>query len=80
MDAKTDTNTDTNTRPICFLLLAMLTGCGAETVGTAAVGAQTQVDAAREAEAVKANVQTQLDAAAQLEKQRLEQAEAANRP
>lgn len=80
MDAKNDAKTDTKTRPICFLLLAMLTGCGAETVGTAAVGAQTQVDAAREAEAVKANVQTQLDAAAQLEKQRLEQAEAATRP
>ena len=80
MNAKTDTNTDTNIRPIFLLLLAMLAGCGAETVGTAAVGAQTQVDAAREAEAAKANVQTQLDAAAQLEKQRLEQAEAATRP
>jgi hypothetical protein len=70
-------------RPILLLSLvvsSMLTGCGAETAGTAAVGAQTQVEAASQAEALKADVQTRLDAAAQLGKQRLEQADAAARP
>lgn len=62
------------------LLLFLLAGCGAEVAGTAAVGAQTQVDQAREAQALKDQVQTQLDAAARAQAQKLEQAEAANRP
>lgn len=47
---------------------------------TAAVGARTQIDAVRQAEEIKANVQNQLDAAAQSEKQKLERAESAARP
>ncbi|KAF0101847.1 MAG: hypothetical protein FD187_2781 [bacterium] len=61
-------------------LLFLLAGCGAETIGTAAVGAKTQADAARQAEETKAQVLNQLEAAAQLEKQRLEQAGAAGQP
>jgi len=61
-------------------LLFLLAGCGAESVGAAAVGAQTQADAARQAEEIKAQLLDQMDAAAQLEKQRLEQAGAAGQP
>jgi hypothetical protein len=67
-------------RSITVLLVLLLAGCGAEVAGTAAVGAKTQIDQARQAQETKANVQHQLDAAAQLEKQKLEQAEAATRP
>ncbi len=69
------------TIPLSWALsCGLLAGCGAETAGTAAVGAKTQADAARQAEDTKAQIQNQLDAAAQLEKQRLEQASAASRP
>ena len=64
----------------CLVVLLALAGCGAEVAGTAAVGASAQIEAARQAEDMKANIQTQLDAAAQLEKQKMEQAEAAVRP
>jgi hypothetical protein len=67
-------------RSIPLILILLLAGCGAEVAGTAAVGAKTQIDQARQARELKTNVQTQLDAAAQLEKQRLEQTEAATRP
>jgi hypothetical protein len=67
-------------RPLSLVVLLALAGCGAEVVGTAAVGASTQIDAARQAEAMKANIQTQLDTAAELEKQKLEQAAATVRP
>ena len=66
-----------------FLLISiafLLSGCGAETAGTAALGARTQVDAARQAEELKADVQSRLDAATEMEKRRLEQAEASTRP
>ena len=67
-------------RYLSLVVLLALAGCGAEVVGTAAVGASTQIDAARQAEEMKANIQTQLDAAAQIEKQKLEQAAAAVQP
>jgi hypothetical protein len=67
-------------RHLSHIVLLALAGCGAEVVGTAAVGASTQIDAAHQAEEMKANIQTQLDGAAQIEKQKLEQAEAAVRP
>lgn len=68
------------TRSIPLIALLLLAGCGAEVAGTAAVGAQTQIDQARQAQETKDQVLQQLDAAAQLEKQKLEQAEAATRP
>lgn len=58
----------------------LLSGCGAETAGTVALGARTQADAARQAEELKADVQSRLDAATEMEKRRLEQAEASTRP
>jgi hypothetical protein len=67
-------------RRISLIFLFALSGCGAETVGTAAVGASTQADAARQAQDMKANIQNQLDAAARIETQKREQAEAAARP
>ena len=68
------------TRSIPLIALLMLAGCGAEVAGTAAVGAKTQIDQVRQAQETKADIQDKLDAAAQLEKQKLEQAEAATRP
>jgi hypothetical protein len=67
-------------RRISLIFLFALSGCGAETVGTTAVGASTQADAARQAQDMKANIQNQLDAAARIETQKREQAEAAARP
>ncbi|MEW5787044.1 MAG: hypothetical protein AB1899_04235 [Pseudomonadota bacterium] len=61
--------------PLFFPLL--LAACGAETVGTAAVGGESAVEQAQEAQALKEQVQQQLDGAAQLEQQRLEQADRA---
>ena len=54
----------------------------AEALGQAfrAQACEEVLDAARQAQEAKAQVQNQLDAAAQLEKQRLEQAGAAARP
>ena len=63
-----------------FLLPLLLAACGAETVGTAAVGGQSAVQQAEQANALKAQVQEQIDAAAQLEQQRLKQAEQAAKP
>lgn len=68
------------TRSIPLIAVLLLAGCGVEVAGTAAVGAKTQVDAARQVEETQANIQKQLDAAAQIEKQKLEQAEAGTRP
>jgi hypothetical protein len=68
------------TRHLLLVPDVLLLGCGVETVGTAAVAAKAQVDATRQAEEIKADIQARLDAAAQVEKQRIEQAEAATRP
>ncbi len=68
------------TRLFVLFLFFLFAGCGVEVAGTAAVGARTQIDAVRQAEEIKANVQNQLDAAAQSEKQKLERAESAARP
>ncbi len=67
-------------RPFAVLLALLMAGCGAEVAGTAAVGAKTQIDQARQAEETKAKVENQLDAAALIEKQKLEQVETATRP
>lgn len=67
-------------RSLSLIFILLLAGCGAEVAGTAAVGAKLEIDQAKQAPEIKANVLNQLDAAAQLERQKLEQAEAANRP
>ncbi len=67
-------------RNLFLVAIVFLAGCGAETAGTAAVGAAAQADAARQAGELKADIQSRLDAAAELEKQRLERAEAGSRP
>jgi hypothetical protein len=72
------------TRYLPLATLLVLSACGAETVGTAAVGASSQIEAARQAKETQANIQnqfqTQLEAASQLERQKLEQAEAGHKP
>jgi hypothetical protein len=63
-----------------FLILVLplaLIGCGVETVGTAAVVATEKKQEIEQGQATKDSVRQQLDAAAQVEKQRLQAAEAA---
>lgn len=62
------------------VLMTLLAGCGAEVAGTAAVGAQTQIDQARQARQLKDQVETQLDLANQAQAQKLQEAESATRP
>lgn len=56
----------------CVLLLA---GCGAETVGTAAIVAKQKQQEIEEGQKLKDSVLQQLDAAQALEEQRLKEAE-----
>ena len=63
-----------------FLVLVLplaLIGCGVETVGTAAIVATEKKQEIEQGREIKDTVQQQLDAAAQVEKQRLQAAEAA---
>ena len=62
------------------LMMVLLAGCGAEVAGTAAVGAQTQVEQAKQARALQDQVQRQLDAAQQAQTQKLQDTESAARP
>jgi hypothetical protein len=55
-------------------LLALLAGCGAETVGTAAVQASLKAQEAEQAKQVQQDVQRQMEAMQQLQQQRLEEA------
>lgn len=55
----------------------LLLGCGAETVGTAAVVATQKQQELEQAQRLKESVQQQLDVAAQAEQQRLQAIEAA---
>jgi len=55
-------------------LLALLAGCGAETVGTAAVQASLKAQEAERAKQIQQDMQRQMEAAQQLQQQRLEQA------
>jgi len=57
------------------VLLLVLTSCGAETVGTAAVAAKQKQLEVEQAQLLKDTVQQQLDAAQALEQQRLQEAE-----
>ena len=56
-------------------LLLMLSGCGAETVGSAAIIAKQKQQEIEQAEKLKESIQQQLDAAQALEQKRLREAE-----
>jgi len=58
-----------------LILLITLGGCGAETVGTAAVAARQKQQEVQEAQKLKNSVVQQLDAAQTLEQQRLKEME-----
>jgi sensor domain CHASE-containing protein len=55
-------------------LLGLLAGCGAETVGTAAVQASLKAQEAERAKQVQQDVQRQMDAMQQLHQQRVDDA------
>jgi hypothetical protein len=57
--------------PLLLAFSLSLTGCGAETIGTAAVVATQKQQEIEQAQQLKASVQQQLDAAQALEQQRL---------
>jgi hypothetical protein len=67
------------TRTISLILLftcvLILAGCGAETVGTAAIVAKQKQQEIEEGQKLKDSVLQQLDAAQALEQQRLKEAE-----
>jgi outer membrane lipopolysaccharide assembly protein LptE/RlpB len=67
------------TRTISLILLftcvLILAGCGAETVGTAAIVAKQKQQEIEEGQKLKDSVLQQLDAAQALEEQRLKEAE-----
>lgn len=55
-------------------VLMLLSGCGVETAGTAAVEASLRAQEAEQAKHLQQDVQRQLDAAQQLQQQRLDEA------
>ena len=55
-------------------LMALLSGCGAETVGTAAVQAELKAQEAQQGQQMKQDVQEKLDAALQLQQQKMNEA------
>jgi len=61
-------------RIIILAMIGVLTGCGVETVGTAAVVAAGKEQEIRQGQQLKEDIQKKLDAAAQLEQQRLKEA------
>ena len=65
------------TRAITLLLCLALSGCGAETVGTAAVAGKAKQEEARQARETLNDVQQRLDEVADLERQRLREMEQA---
>lgn len=56
-------------------LIAALAGCGVESLETAAVAAKAKEQEVRAAQQMQEDMQKQLDAAAQVEQQRLNEAE-----
>ena len=62
------------TRWIGVGMMALLTGCGVETAGTAAVQGSLKVEEAEQAKQMQEDVQRQLDASLQLQQQRLHEA------
>lgn len=72
---------DTDMRRILpFVLLSLLTGCGAEVAGTAAVSGAAAVQDARQAKQTMERVQQRIEAADQTARQQLDEAEKANNP
>lgn len=63
-------------RTAILLLSFMVAGCGAESLGTAAIGAEQKQRELEEAQHLKDAIQQQLEAAQALEQQRLKEAEA----
>jgi hypothetical protein len=63
-------------RIVAWLLSLMVAGCGAESVGTAAIVAEQKQRELEEAQHLKDAIQQQLEAAQALEQQRLKEAEA----
>lgn len=59
------------TLPVLLLLLA---GCGAETVGSAAVAAKAGQEEVRQGQQLQEDLTNKVNAATQLEQQRLDQA------
>jgi len=59
-----------------LLLTLIVAGCGAESIGTAAIGAEQKQQELEEAQHLKEAIQQQLEAAQALEQQRLKEAEA----
>jgi len=59
---------------IILVFIGVLSGCGAETVGTAAVVAASKEQEIRQGQQLKDDIQKKLDAAAQIEQQRLKDA------
>ncbi|MCP5278700.1 MAG: hypothetical protein H6935_10120 [Thiobacillus sp.] len=56
-----------------FMLGLLMMGCGAETVGTAAIQASLKAQEAEEAKRIQQDVQRQMEAAQQLQQQRLDE-------
>lgn len=61
-----------------FVLLSLLTGCGVEVAGTAAVTGAAGVQDAQQAKQTMERVQQRLDAADQTARQRLDETEKAS--
>lgn len=61
--------------PLSLAAIVSLSGCGAETVGTAAIAAKQKQQEIEQAQQLKESVQQQLDAAQALEQQRLKELE-----
>lgn len=57
-------------RVLPLILVLMLSGCGAEVAGTAAVVGKTKVEEAKQAQQHREKIQQRLDAATELERQR----------
>ena len=64
-------------RSTTLLLCLALNGCGAETVGTAAVAGKAKQEEARQARETLNDVQQRLDEVTELERQRLRELEQA---
>ncbi len=64
-------------RLLILMVPLVLLGCGAETVGTAAIVASQKKQEIEQGRQLKEQIQQQLDAAALLERQRLQAQEAA---
>lgn len=62
-------------KPLILIALLGLAGCGAETVGTAAIVAKQKQQEIEEGEKLKESVLQQIDAAQAQQQQRLQEAE-----